>query len=69
MSAGEKTQEIEKMIGRKVEEVDKLYVKFEGRETSKRGQYGHLGQYSCEIWGEKLISAERIGPQSIEEAQ
>jgi hypothetical protein len=57
---GEKPSQLEKLIGGRVADGDKLYVRFEGRETLKRGQYGHLGAYSCEIHGEKLISAKRI---------
>jgi hypothetical protein len=63
---GERPGQLEKLIGGRVNEGDKLYVKFKGRETSKRGKYGHLGEYSCEIYGEELISAERIDLKILE---
>jgi hypothetical protein len=66
---GEQPNQLEKLITGKVADGDKLYVKFEGRETLKRGQYGHLGEYSCEIWGERLISAERIDPNFNDEIE
>ena len=67
MGLGEQPGQLEKMASGRAPDGAKLYVKFEGRESLKRGQYGHLGEYSCEIWGERLISAERIDPNLNDE--
>lgn len=36
------------------------YIEFEGRESLKRGSYGHLGEYSCLIEVEKLTVAKSV---------
>jgi hypothetical protein len=49
-----------KLLGRpmRFEEGFSVYVEFEGRESLKRGEYGHLGEYSCLIEGDKLLVAK-----------
>ena len=41
-------------------ETGRSYVEFVGRESLKRGSYGHLGQYSCLVEVQKITRVKPI---------
>ena len=59
-----------KMVGSETHERYGAFVlTFDGRETQQRGEYGHLGQYTCGIVGDRLINIQSVdlfeGPPAL----